>query len=951
MNTRRVFGRRVAPLPARPTTALIGRVHPATDPAPPTRAVRAVRRGRRIGGWLVIGALAMGITALSSPDGSIAHADGVCIDTSESNTWGPDGIRTGVDGMIGQAGPAGGFGDPLPAGYASLDEAINDTTHTDYEKLGTAGALFSVDYGSQDSDDNACFPVAKVVGNFLANSLFNIDKVFARLAISTYQWATNPGVLAPLNEPLDEVTASFWDGGLQYLLGACILIGVATLLWIGLVRRRFMLMTGGIIWMVAATAVLLLFLAKPSAIPSKLNETVAELTNFSFTSGTTNIETVDPHVAATYSAVRAQPNAGQRIASDMMWRVMVYQPWLAGQWGDSSSAPVYMTTTPYPADTPPGWYDGTRDAHYQQLYAQACVLDSAVSICDQRDDIPNAPDIPAGGTLTGAFVNQYAQHWYMVENWTCTSADYCIGPVGNPDNGDDDDEREVDTSNGWQYRSTWSGDQPEQRMLAALTGLVATIALGGIIFVLSAVVICYDLVLYMLCFLGIFLLLLGIQPTWGRKLVEGLGWQIVQNGLKRVMAGVLVSLLIVVYGVIQGTTLGWAQQIGLMLGVGVAVMLVRKPLMATVGGVGGQAGALAGVEDAATDKTTSTTQRGTSTAMKKSSSATATGAGAVAGAPLKGRRAVIGAREGAAVARQRAQTLGEQGTPLTPGQQRRTRTAAAAAGAKAGAASSDRTAAERNASRFAGTVVARREGRYERADERKFARTEQGRAVATARQAQAAQHADQATAQRLQDRDDAIRVAATTNPKRFSGTAQNFDGYATGADGQTYAEYVDRNTRRPTGPTRGRHSEHTDTGAVLRGPDPLPTPVTPASNAEPPRRDTPLRSTPAWKPEESSNKRVRGAGWRPPPPEDGGAPPAMAARPPTGPRTGPGPQSGRGVPATPDVSARVIPRVKPAEPSGPSVADQQRERIRAAREGTANVVNAGRTRRTRPRDN
>ena len=532
---------RRADLPPKPTTALIGRVQrvSAGSAVVACRRARSLRRVRGIGGGLFIALLAIGITSLSSPEGSIAHADGVCIDSSESNTWGPDGVRTGVDGMIGQAGPSGGFDDDtLPGGYSTIDEAVNDTGYTDYEKLGTAGTLFSVDYGSQDSDDNACFPVAKIVGNFLANSLFNISKVIARVAISTYQWSTNPGILDPLNEPLDDATAAFWDGGLQYLLGAAILLGVGTVLWLTLVRRRFSLGLGGVVWMVVATAGLLVFLAQPSWLASKVNQTTAELSNFTFGGVGTSVEKQDPHVAATYAQIRTQPNATQRIASDMMWRVMVWQPWLSGQWGTGSNAPIYMTTSPYPSDTPPGWYDGTRDARYQQLYSQACVLDPAVSICDQRDDLPNAPDIAAGSILSGAFVNQYAQSWYMVENWTCTSADYCIGPVGNPDNGDDDDEREVESSNGWQYRASWSGDQPEQRMLAALTALVATVSLGLIIFILAAVVICYDLVLYLLLFLGAFLLILGIQPTWGRRLVTSLVALIAQNGLKRVMAGV-----------------------------------------------------------------------------------------------------------------------------------------------------------------------------------------------------------------------------------------------------------------------------------------------------------------------------------------------------------------------------------------------------------------------------
>jgi len=127
---------------------------------------------QQITGVVMLGLLAMGVVVLSSP--ATANAS-VCIDGPKSNTWGPDGVRTGVDGLIDQTGPNGTFSDPLPGSYPNIDAAIADTGHTDYEKLGTAGALWSVDYGSQDSDDNSCFPITKVVGNFLANTIFSIS--------------------------------------------------------------------------------------------------------------------------------------------------------------------------------------------------------------------------------------------------------------------------------------------------------------------------------------------------------------------------------------------------------------------------------------------------------------------------------------------------------------------------------------------------------------------------------------------------------------------------------------------------------------------------------------------------------------------------------------------------------------------------------------------------------
>lgn len=799
-----------------------GQLHYASSTWRTSRGRRIIHRIGSVAATITLLLLAIGVTVLSRTD-TTAHAAGVCIDTPSSNTWGPDGVRTGVDGLIDQTGPNGAFNDPLPGNYPSIEAAIADTSHTEYEKLGTSGALWSVDYGSQDDDDNACFPISKIVGNFLANSLFSISKVLSRLSISTYQWATSPGILSELNQPLDDVVHGYWNGLVKYLVGAAILVGVATVLWMALVRRRFTLGIGGIIWMVVAVAALFMFVVKPSGIASTMDKSVSDVTNLTFANSANAMEAKDPHLAETYRVIRTQPNAGQRIASDMMWRVMVFQPWLAGQWGVTDGTPIMMSTDQQPDDTPADWYNGTRDARYQQLYAQACLLDPAVSVCDQVDGVPNAAAMesagqPAPGMLTPLFqVNKYSQAWYMVQNWTCQSADWCIGPVGNPDGGDDDDEREVNESNGWQYRGVWSGDKPDQRILASLTGGIAALFLGGIIFLMAAVIITYDLILYMLLFLAQFLLLLGIQPTWGRRMTEGLASQLIQNVLKRIMAGLLLSILVIIFGVLQATSLGWATKSGLMVGAGVAVLILRKPLMDVVGviRVGQGSTALEGAEDNASS---GAINRGKKMGNRGGAVMTKYGKKGLDNvSPAAARRGVLGARIGTEVARERIREAAEQGSPLTPGQQRRTKLAAAFQGARSGRRGDNRFVGERDAARDVVVATGMREKSYARRGERKFARTEQGKASQVAQGVRSAQAAETAQSDKLAGRDESIRIAARAKSGRFGGMAQNFDGY----DETGTPVYVDRNSRRPSGPTAGRH--HIRGGDVpLRGIEELP---------------------------------------------------------------------------------------------------------------------------------
>lgn len=754
---------------------------------------------------LAIAICAIGVTTLSG-SGGVARAEiSPCIDDPTYNTWGPEQVRSGIDGMIDQTGPAGTYDqtkDPLPQQkYVYIDEAIADTEYTDYEKLGTAGTVFSVDYGSEDEDDNACFPLEKAVGNFLANQTFNVAKMISRLAISTYQWSASDDMFEPLNEPLDEITGSMWSGGVKGLVGAAIAFGVIVLLW-RFKKRRASLVFGGVVWMVVSLFLLLLFVAKPSALPSAINGVVRDVSTFALSNTAASATDEDPHVKATYEAVAGTPNGGQRIASDMLWRVLVFTPWLSGQWGVSGPEPILMQTTPYPPDTPEGWYDGTRDARYQQLYSQACVIQAAVA-CDQFDQVPNAPDIPD--------FFQYARNWYMVQNWTCQSADYCIGPTFE-DGSDNDDDREVDSSNGWGYRAVWSGDQPGQRNMAALTAVVASGGLGVLVFILAAMTVAYGLIIYVVAFLGQFLGVLGIIPGGGQALLMSVGSFLLGTALKRIAVGLLMSVLIVVYQVIMVTGFGWFAQIGLMLGMTVAVLLLRGPLTTALTSLmpGNGGGAFSGADDALNEKVQRAGHR-TVDAGKTVTKRTVK-------APAVARRSFLGMSAATRAAQGEIDKAAEGGVAVP---QRRTKLAAALRGFKAGAGADDRYEAHRRgASRgrqVAGTEASLQEAR----DARKFGRTEHGRADEMARQVRTGTKFEQARQRRLASTDESIRIAAQVDPKRFRSTPRNFDGY----DSDGNARYVDRNTRKREGKTP-KHSPHSrQAGVPLRGADPAPRPT------------------------------------------------------------------------------------------------------------------------------
>lgn len=754
---------------------------------------------------LVLMTLTVGITTMSGSGGT-AHAEvSPCIDDPTYNTWGPESVRSGIDGMIAQSGPKGTYDtatDPLPRNsYPTVDAAIADTNYTDYEKLGTAGATWGVDYGSQDEDDNPCFPIDKVIGNFVANLTFNMAKLVTRVSISTYQWASGPGVLEPLNEPLDDTVDAMWSGGVKGMVAVMIVLGALSVLYVTVVRRRASAGLGGIVWMVIALAGLMLFVVKPSAVATAADGLVRDATSFAMSSAASATEQKDPHVQETYDKVRQSEGAGPRIAADMMWRLLVFTPWMSGQYGDVTGEPIYMQTSPQPDDTPPGWYDGTRDARYQQLYSQACVLSPGVP-CEQYDNTPNAPDIsPYYG---------YAQSWYMVQNWTCTSADYCIGPQGNPDGGDDDDEREVISSNGWQYRAVWSGDQSGQRMLAAFTAGVADAALGLLIFIFAAMTIAFSLVMYVLLFLGPFLLLIGIEPKYGRRLVTQLGGFLAGTVLKRIGVGLLLSVMIVVFQIVMMTPMSWFSQIGLMVAFAVAALMIRGPLSAVLASFAPNAGSLSGVGDSAHEKVTQKSRQGVDAGRRVGQKAIKS--------PAAQRRAFMASRAATTAARSRIGGARRAGQEVSGRQEKRTLRSARYAGYKTGKSADDRYEAQRHGTTSGDRVAKTRLDLAEQKGVRRFSKTEHGKAAQQAEKVRETAAAGRAKHDRLKRADEDVRIAAAANPKRFRGTPRNFDGYDAGGEPQ----YVDRNSRGK--PSQQRHGRRIASNVPLRGADPLPRP-------------------------------------------------------------------------------------------------------------------------------
>src|SRR5699024_6948606 len=124
----------------------------------------------------------------------------------------------------------------------------------------------------------------------------------------------------------------------------------------------------------------------------------------------------------------------------------------------------------------------------------------------------------------------------------------------------------------------FSGEEQGNRLSVATLALFSSVFSGGLILAGSVALIVLKIAFLLLFILAPVFLLIGIHPGYGRTVL--LRWVELMIGLllKQIFIVLLIALIIMCYGMVMSTSLGWGLQMVLWSLYTLAVFIYRKPL-------------------------------------------------------------------------------------------------------------------------------------------------------------------------------------------------------------------------------------------------------------------------------------------------------------------------------------------------------------------------------------
>ncbi|WP_304453534.1 type IV secretion system protein [Nocardiopsis sp. YSL2] len=361
----------------------------------------------------------------------------------------------------------------------------------------------------------------------LANTAWDLSQTINQSTITVYQAATSDGLLSSFNELVENVVVTLREGIWRPLIPTVVILGALWLGWFGLIRKRMTLTIESTIWMVAATALGMWILVNPAQVMglssglvnsgSQLVTSTVGQVPYGGGSGSCPAGAQAPERAAWESEADFQV----RRNADMLWSSLVCQPWVAGQFGNGDIAEIAS-----------------------QEHATELIAAQGISRVEQQQI--------SDGELDATTLLEDKQENYEAIASNVESSFPSVYPL-------------------------FAGEDQGSRLGVATLALFASIFAGGLILAGSIALIVLKIGFLLLFLFAPIFLLIGIHPGYGRMVL--LRWVELMIGflLKQIFVVLLISLLVMCYGMVMSTSLGWGLQMILLALFTLALFIYRKP--------------------------------------------------------------------------------------------------------------------------------------------------------------------------------------------------------------------------------------------------------------------------------------------------------------------------------------------------------------------------------------
>ncbi|KII00657.1 conjugal transfer protein TrbL [Streptomonospora alba] len=361
----------------------------------------------------------------------------------------------------------------------------------------------------------------------LSNTTWNLSKTINQSTITVYQAALSNELLDSFNRMVADIVVELREGIWRPLLPTVIILGAVWLGWYGLIRKRVTLTLESAIWMVVATALGMWILVNPLQILGYAGTVVnsgSQLVNSSISRITPpgGADTCPRGAEEVQKADwESQNDFAIRQNSQMLWSGLVCQPWIAGQFGSVA---------------------GSSTA--EREHGMALLEAQAFSRVEQQQ-------ITQGETDAAELAQEKQEQYEQIAS-------------------------EIE-SNYPQIYPLFEGEQQGNRLGVATLALFASLFAGGLILAGSVALIVLKIGFLLLLLFSPVFLLIGIHPGYGRTVL--LRWFEMTLGLllKQVFIVLLISVLVLCYGMVIGSSLGWGLQMILLALFTLALFIYRRP--------------------------------------------------------------------------------------------------------------------------------------------------------------------------------------------------------------------------------------------------------------------------------------------------------------------------------------------------------------------------------------
>ncbi|MFE0270481.1 hypothetical protein ACFWZ7_25480 [Nocardiopsis alba] len=513
-----------------------------------------------------------------------------------------------------------------------------------YQNYGSAGTQLHVITSS------CVDPKGMQTRNSVADNFWGATQFITEVTIFVYQLSASDSILDWLSQSVAKFVLLLRDGLWRPLLPTVFILSAITLGWWGLVRKRATLTMQGAVWMVAATTLGIFMTSAPHVV-------------MAWSTNVTNWSTVVLHDALGETIFQ-----GGTCPESSGIRRIPFQ----GTDGFFSGTPEYYGPESSRGASG-GGFPGQAEADFaedaalwkntEMIYSAFLCQPWIMAVFGESAENSEAARLYSQQALSSGAISRFEMDARRDENGNLDRVAY-QEMLDNKE----EDYRAISEQIGHYYPEVWgawSGHDAQHRMTSSFVAFFGAFLGGLLIFILSVSTIVYKAGFLLFLLLSPFVLLVGIHPGMGQRIVHKyiellLGFQVLA-----IFAQFLLVIYLSLYGILVTSDFGWGVKIVMMVILYVLMFVGRKHLARGIaamapGTMGGRI--MSRVADDKTIRNASNLVPGVAAykADKKAREKLSPLVGQIAGTALGG---PAGAKIGEALGKKNADRLGKKKDP------------------------------------------------------------------------------------------------------------------------------------------------------------------------------------------------------------------------------------------------------------------------------------------------